>query len=143
MKHLSLFIFLCLVIGCQQSGLPVQPVSGTVTYRGVPLADAVIGFCPKDSSGYTAAGITEQDGTFTLNIAGAGANGAVAGEYDVVVTKEIAVDNAGRPIPESVELESRPKMKSVIPAKYGKAGSTPLTATVVKGKNRFSFELTD
>jgi hypothetical protein len=143
MRHLPLLFILCLAAGCQQSGLTVQPVTGKVMYHGEPVANAVIGFYPQESSGYVAAGTTDESGTFTLNIPGAQTSGALAGEYRVTAAKEIAVDGMGKPIPDGAELETRPKMKSVLPAKYGKSENTPLTAAVVKGKNNFLFELED
>jgi hypothetical protein len=152
-------LVLPLITGCNGQGHQVESVTGKVTYKGEPLSDAQISFHPKGSGGFVAVASTGTDGTFTLVTAGAIKPGAIIGEYNVLVTKVIAVDTNGRPLKEDTALEEqrpqkpqmesestsvnhpRPKMQSVIPEKYGQLDKPQLQATVVKGKNNFLFEL--
>lgn len=49
--------------GCGGSGL--VPVSGTMTYKGKPVTNAIINFTPSDD-GRPSSGKTDKDGKFTL-----------------------------------------------------------------------------
>jgi hypothetical protein len=140
------------VSGCGQDPLPVQPVSGLVTYKGEPLANAAVTFATQDENGRSAPGVTREDGTFELTTGGARKPGALAGEYIVYIVKEYPVDATGKRttaekiaaamerLPENIS--SQPRMVSEIPIHYSDSRS-PLRATVKKGKNDFNFDLKD
>ncbi|MDR1289812.1 MAG: hypothetical protein LBK06_01275 [Planctomycetaceae bacterium] len=149
---------LMLVNGCGKAGHEVYPATGKILYQGKPLGDAQVSFHPLDSSGFVASAITEPDGTFSLLTTGATKNGAIAGEYNVLVSKIIAVDNNGNPIKDtqenpqskapqmaesSTQSVQRPKMKSAIPEKYAQIEKPLLKATVEKKQNNYLFELDD
>jgi hypothetical protein len=106
---------------------------------------ATIVFMPKDSSKKQASGFTGKDGTFELTTFNSN-DGAMAGEYKVVVTRSATSDTGagGRsaedhPDPGKAMLErERQKQQGAkqdnapapIPGAYTKDSSTPLTATV-------------
>jgi len=158
---LSFFFVLIITVGCSSDSIPVQPVTGTITYKGEPLGCANIMFVPTDGSGRGASALTEPNGVFSLNTPAAKKEGAMVGEYSVFVEKSITVDSSGKeyvPKPstngnlqpwdpgynhssEGDSVVTHPK--SVIPAKYNDPQNPLLTATVQKGKNVCNFNLED
>jgi hypothetical protein len=94
-------------------------------YKGRPVALASIEFLPdgpQEGQGFTAGGLTKQDGTFTLQTHPHGA-GAVPGHYKVTLTTEV---------------------RGAIPPRYADSGKT--TAKVVipeQGAPDFLLTLTD
>ncbi|MDR0520459.1 MAG: hypothetical protein LBH00_01250 [Planctomycetaceae bacterium] len=153
----TLTIFATLTIcGCGSGGVPVNLVTGEVRYDGKPVGGAMVIFVPSaDTAGtHFASAVTESDGTFIVQTAGANANGAAAGEYIVTVTKTAAVDDAGNEIAAQAETpsqydptrpvteeSSRPLMKNFLPEQYTSRETSPLKAKVKKGKNHFKLEL--
>ncbi len=150
---LTLFSVLTLFAsGCGQSGPAVEYVQGVVTLDGTPLEGATVFFSPKGSGGIGAAGMTQSDGSFTLNVKGAqpGAGTAV-GDYSVTVTKvempefpNITEDDPRYGTPEHDRLNqeaSRAKPKVIVPEKYNNSETSPFTAQVVSGKNEFTFDV--
>ncbi|MDR1483819.1 MAG: carboxypeptidase-like regulatory domain-containing protein [Planctomycetaceae bacterium] len=150
--------FVVLFFGCAPSGHKVYSVTGKVLYNGEPLGNAQISFHPDDPLGFVASAITNPDGTFSLLTTGATKPGAIAGEYNVLVSKIIAVDDNGNPLKETQENPQsqapqmevsttpsiqRPKMKSIIPEKYAQIDKPLLRATVAKKQNNYLFELDD
>jgi len=139
-------------IGCGQSGPAVEYVKGVVTLDGTPLEGATVFFSPKGSDGIGAAGMTQPDGSFTLNAKGAkpGA-GTVVGDYSVTVTKvempdfpNITEDDPRYGTPEHDRLNqeaSRAKPKAIVPEKYNSSETSPFTATVGSGNNTFTFDV--
>jgi hypothetical protein len=70
---------------CNSRGL--YPVSGKVTYKGVPAAGAVVTFHRKNvdpMNEHTIMGLVQPDGSFTLDCGHLG-KGAPPGEYDVLI----------------------------------------------------------
>ncbi len=125
-----------LTAGCGPSGRPTAyAVTGTVTYRGLPLADADVSFLP--ASGPMAGGRTDAHGRFQLTTFAPG-DGAVAGEHSVlIVKKEKIVDPQTPSSPYEIT-------RNVLPARYGLVGQSNLAATVTSsGPNDFTFPLTD
>jgi hypothetical protein len=86
-------------------------ISGKVTFNGKPLTEGTITFTPVKKGKAVAAKINA-DGTYA-------AATIPPGEYQVTVTLT----------------------KPPVPAKYGKAETTPLKYTVAKGKNTADFDL--
>ncbi len=130
---LSYFI----LAGCSQ---PVSnpggvSVSGVVTFEGKPLAKGTITFVPETpGTGGTATGSISSSGYYSLGTAKAG-DGAIPARYKVTVVSldsEATMDEKGKPIP----------AKSAIPAKFGNAATSGLTATVEKsGSQTLNFDL--
>ncbi|MDR2345705.1 MAG: hypothetical protein LBE18_06530 [Planctomycetaceae bacterium] len=154
-------VFCVYFSGCSKGGHVVYPAAGKILYNGQPLGEAQISFYPKDPAGVMAAGLTNSDGTFSLVTAGAEKPGAVAGEYNVLVEKIIALDAEGNPIPPAEsqtpqvpqapqwgssnepQNNQRPTMKSILPAKYAQIDKPLLSATVSKKQNSYVFNLDD
>ncbi|MGL4941825.1 MAG: carboxypeptidase-like regulatory domain-containing protein [Thermoguttaceae bacterium] len=139
------------IAGCGADGVSVANVTGVVTYNGQPVADALVSFVPTQE-GRGASGMTVADGSFVLLTQGATQNGAMLGEYEVRVSKLIAVDASGKPLPPAepkpyrpdAPPEKQPIVKSMLPKKYdGSEGKSPILQSVVKGKNHFVIDLKD
>lgn len=139
-------------VGCGQSGPAVEYVQGVVTLDGAPLDGATVFFSPKGSAGKGAAGKTQSDGSFTLNMQGAkpGAGTAV-GDYSVTVSKiempefpDISEDDPRYGTPEQDRLEqeaANAKPKVIVPEKYNNSETSPFTAKVESGSNTFTFDV--
>ncbi len=153
MKHcLKFFPLLCLCLvltaGCNTGKLKTESVTGIVTYDGQPLADALVSFSPKQAGmGQPSYGRTNDKGEYILQTSHGNPNaGTTPGEYYVTVTKSVASSGpatlelpmGSAPIAPSGPVE---QPKSAIPEVYGKADTSPLSATVVKGKNKIDFTL--
>jgi len=121
-------------IGCSRSGLPdTARVTGLVTYKGQPVAEAQVSFIP--AQGRPASAGTGADGRFELTTFRL-KDGAVLGEHTVTIEKTVPV--AGQ------ENDPYAKRRSVIPEKYGSLKKSRLKATITaKGPNEFTFDLTD
>lgn len=151
-----LAVALAAVVGCGRSGPAVAYVRGIVLLDGKPVAEATVGFSPIDR-GRPAVGCTDDAGRFTLTSTGGGraTAGAAVGEYVVVISKQVVEPVSGPAASFSEETDhppeswagieqsppKPPKVTYVIPAVYGDAAMSGLTAEVVRGKNEFRFEL--
>jgi hypothetical protein len=135
-----------LFAGC--GGVPsakpkVYPVSGKVTQKGKPLTAGDVMFTPSGGPdgafGHIATGQIESDGSYTLTTFNTG-DGAVRGRHKVTV---VARDNADlRKMNELKGGAIAYKLpKSLVPAKYTKVDTTPLTYTVEDGQNTIDIEL--
>lgn len=120
------------ISGCGRGGQPrTYPAEGTVTFRGVPVAEAHVRFIPQD--GPTAEGVTDASGAFELRTFQAG-DGAVAGQHTVTVSKTEVVDRDPN--------AAYPATRSVLPQRYGRVAASPLKAEVTAGgENRFEFQV--
>lgn len=148
---LGLF-FTVAIIGCG-SGVSVQPVTGKVTLDGAPIKGATVTFSPVEGGGgKAAAGIADADGLFKLSDMGSGTEGAVAGEYQVGVlwfkpspdSSNATGESGGGESVQKDDAKSRAGVSgpdSLLPTAYQDPKTSGLTATVVKGKNEFTFEL--
>jgi hypothetical protein len=118
------------VLGCTQSD--TVPVTGVVTFNGQPADQAEVMFNPK--TGRIATGVTDGNGRFTLSTAKPN-DGALPGEYIVTLGEYYPADKPPKMPPPGQPLPSR------FPAKYGDPATSPLTATVERGKkNDFQFD---
>jgi major membrane immunogen (membrane-anchored lipoprotein) len=130
------------------------PVSGTVTYNGNPLEKGEINFVTEDlTKNYGATGLIT-NGSYTLSTGG-NDDGAQAGKYKVTIKakedylakaqadfqKESGKDNPKLPPHYTAKAEAA--AKSLIPAGYGDARTTTLTAEVKKQSNSIDFKLSD
>jgi len=105
---------------------------------GKPIVGATVKFVPTASGGGVAAGYTDKDGHFFLTTFSSG-DGAMPGEYNVVITKIAASSATAAPPPgddptKAMEsfykkgkgASSAPTVTDPIPAAYGEVKSTPL-----------------
>jgi hypothetical protein len=116
----------CLVAlsGCRGDG-PV-PVTGTVTYKGTPLAQGTITFTPEEGRvafGKIKDGKIVEVTTHTLD------DGAAKGRNRVSI----------RSISNPDDMYA--KQVSLIPEKYGDPNTSGLTAELASGTNELSFDL--
>ena len=135
--------------GCGGSTMPkIYPATGTVTWKGEPLADATVSFVP--SVGAPSDGKTDAQGKFTIMTNGK--PGARAGACKVTVSK---FAGAAPSMPAAPKPEDMMKMyekkkkgeveKGEIPAKFGRPDTSGLSAEVTTegAKNVFNFDLKD
>lgn len=101
LKWLGLGV-LAVLVGCGESGPPVAPVEGVVTYGGKPVAYANVMFFPQSvPGGMTGFAQTDAAGKFSSVLTGGTRAGAVIGAHFVTVTEgwppdqEIPVDASG------------------------------------------------
>jgi hypothetical protein len=118
-----------LLSGCGNSA-GLYPVSGKVTYQGEPAVGATVTFVRKGAADpfkeVAPQGVVGEDGTFSLR--GPGGDGAVPGEYAVLVEwKEGAGKTKGR----TPALNAPDRFKK----KYLDPGHPLLTATVEAKSN--------
>ena len=128
--------------GCQKgTGVQTEYVEGTVRLNGTPIATAQITFIPKDEQvGMRASGFTDQKGVYKLTSSkGDAGKGTFAGEYIVTVHKVDWIME--RRMVDGEEQDVPVKEISLVPAIYMLQNTTPLTATVIAGKNTRDFDL--
>ena len=161
MHLLTRYLILCsacfCIWGCGEEE-PVRektvPVSGTVKYKGNPVAGADVTLVPETPLGQAATkkgafARTDESGAFTLMTFQAG-DGAVPGKYKVTVKKyeqaasaEVSDEDPNYVPPE--EMPNKPSApKSLVPEKYGDPNKTPLNVEIKDGENPpLELDLTD
>lgn len=156
MRCLACFIALLILTGCGPGGgsVPTYPVSGKVTLNGAPVAGATVTFSPEQSGIPTAMGISDGQGLYKLTTYTSG-DGAGEGSFKVLVYK-MSEEDAGPSLPthdptgrgpSAAPTHSGPrgaggkKAASLLPEKYMKASTTPLTKSVQAGPNTIDLEL--
>jgi hypothetical protein len=119
------------------------PVEGRIIYQGQPLGGALVSFLPVDNPGrHGAFGKTQPDGCLYLTTFAMG-DGALPGEYKVVVRQIVpspaleferlgpaALLNPAYPETQSGFPLTWRASKSVLPAVYGSVTQSPLRCTV-------------
>jgi hypothetical protein len=140
--------------GCSSDDgrLPVVPVTGSVTYKGQPVADAQVIFLNRENNRPAATANTGVDGSFRLSTYEEG-DGATPGNYWVTVSKlkGAAPSDPNAPFDPVADMKAAersgaptPAAQNLLPEKYSKAGQHSLGFTVdAKGSNHFPIELTD
>lgn len=144
MSSRTLFIAGCVLVlftGCSSPGVrPGSKVTGTVKYKGTPVAGAKVIFTDgKDGAspnGPTAT--TDEDGMYAVV-------GVPPGSYKVVVYKLEAKKGARLP-PEGEgmdleQLEASGLGTHALPKKYSSPSSTTLVAQVPAGSHEENFDL--
>ena len=116
--------------GCSGGKEPWEatyPVSGVVTYKGSPVANADISFFPEDASfpdTVRPKAKSGTDGTFVISTY-AGGDGAPAGNYKVTIVRhEVTVSKD--------TIVAKP---NDLPGKYSKRDTTDLEVQVVASQN--------
>jgi hypothetical protein len=128
-----------LLLACASCGNRerIYPVSGKVTYRGVPASGAAVFFQRRGSDadkGPTIVGIVQEDGSFEL-VCGSLGKGAPPGDYDVLIEWKRSPGRGKR----------RPQMgPDILRGRYADPKRPLLRATVKAQSNSLPpFELTD
>lgn len=145
---LTLGMLLAVSVGCGGPSGPKQPplhpTGGIVTFDGKPLVGASVGFVPVGSTaGQSSFGKTDQNGAFVLQTSTATGStpGTAAGQYKVVVSRQVTAD--GKPVPDPTNNAAAIDGNESLPARYSDFLNTTLTATVPDGGVKdLKFELT-
>ena len=153
--RLSIALFATLIlIGCGGTqGLPTCYVEGIVTLDGSPLDGALVTFYPETpgESTRSATGYSNELGKYALTSdGGEPQKGALEGNYMVTVLKYKVEATAPQsssssgPGPSSASEtsdSSSAKRTMITPQVYTSTATSPLKATVQKGKNDIPFAL--
>ncbi len=132
----ALFLVVAFV-GCGDSGPTIVPVTGTLTYKGHPVANTYIFFMLADGSGRPSQGPTDADGRFKLSYTNE-KDGVVVGKHKVWI---------GRPRPTTRAEQEAAMMGKKLPLardmaalleKYGQGNSK---VEVVVDKNTRDLKL--
>lgn len=113
--------------GPRESGVPVHPVSGKVTFDGQPPVGALVSLSPQGHvlpPGIVPSAKVQADGTFQVGTY-AENDGAPAGDYAVTLQwfKVVTTDGGTGRGP------------NVLPKSYGSVADTPVKVTVKEGAN--------
>jgi hypothetical protein len=150
MKHNNFlfvpFILFVLLFGCRDSktsDLNTQYVEGIVTLDGTPVIGAHVQFIPKSEGvGQEAGGVSGKNGLYKLSsLSGDPGKGALEGEYLVTVAKNEAIKLPKPRINPNTGDEETHETKSVLPEIYRNKTKTPISVTVVRGKNKIDIKL--
>jgi hypothetical protein len=130
-----------LTLGCRggNAELGTVRVSGTVRFKGQPVADAIVNFLSPTPGLRGAVGKTDASGRFELTTLTPG-DGAMPGSYGVVISKQEGLPTDSKPtgLPDT----KPPQGKDLLPSKYKTTSTSGLTADVkARGTNRFDFDL--
>ncbi len=127
--------FLLAGLGCGGSAFDLAPVSGRVTWKGQPLANAHVSFAPTGSRlpGPGSYGRTDSEGKFSLRIETADREGAVVGQHVVRISTlgdaQSEQSDAGVKLP-----------KDRIPPKYNTESTLTFTVNA-GGTDQANFDL--
>lgn len=148
MRSTCSFLFLCTLVvcvGCGSSAIKTEPVTGIVTLDGKPVEAAFVTFIPKEQGeGATVSfGTSDATGRYSLQVMrGDPDAGTTPGEYRVTVEKIESVPTGRKFFNESAgQMEEETKPVDRLPLLYKNRDKTPLSATVVPGKNEINLEL--
>ncbi len=119
---------LLLAVGCgPESGLPLAPVEGVVTFEGKLLDHGRVVFSPQSGTpGPAAVGVIQPDGSYVMRTTDR--EGAAIGQHGVTVHCRRTLSS------EEVRNRSLLIPESLIPAKYSKKDQSPLAFEVVEGE---------
>ncbi|WDI41051.1 hypothetical protein [Bremerella sp. P1] len=118
-----MFCFLASSLGCSDSGISRQAISGTVVLDGQPLKEGSILLTPITPKGMTA-GCKIEDGRYELN----GDTGPTPGEYRVEIS---AWKSSDKPQLDEATGQMVADVVSIIPARYN--SKSELTAKIESG----------
>jgi hypothetical protein len=137
--------------GCSGGGAKGDPngreVTGKVVYQGNPVEGAAVTFRGASVSAF---GQTDAEGKYKLRVSSG--EQVPLGTYQVSIVKKESLpvstassdqENYVPPDPNAPPVPA-PAPKDLLPARYGDAAKSGLTATVTAdGKNEFDFPLSD
>lgn len=130
------------VAGCSDGKIRTEPIAGTLTLDGKPLADAQIRFTPKSpGQGLAAFGRSDANGRYRIQtLAGRPNAGTTPGEYLVTISKMELVPNGKMVYSMGEMIEARDSVQ-LLPELYSQTSKTPFSAVVAPGKNAFDFNV--
>jgi hypothetical protein len=135
------------ISGCGQgaNNPTVYPVTGTVIYKGQPVADAIVAFQGEEGT-KLATGRTDAEGRFELTTYEPG-DGAVPGKHHASVTKITApppVSGGGSTMEDALAAGNKTQQavaKNELPEQYADPMRAQLEFTVTSGTNDFKIDL--
>ena len=140
-------VLILATIGCGGTKLPnAVSVSGTVAYQGKPVAGAQIVLINADEKGKPASGVTDAQGSFSVQtyVDATQVKGAMPGSYKVTVTKTEQSTLSSEEMMKAAAGGKPASPKNLLPATYASPATTNLTAEVKQGKTvSLKLELTD
>lgn len=156
-RVLAVTLLAACLAGCGggSNGPQLHPVTGTVTFQGAPVGSARITFIPEKSGGIATA-MSDSSGKFIMKTGGEA--GVAAGSCKVTVALSDAGAKGGDGLAIDMKPEDMQKLAmegkltnalqnaakgSLLPAKYNKIDSTPLTVEVKAGNNDIPLALTE
>ena len=142
LRLLACVLTVCLAAGCGSSAPATVAVSGLLKFEdGKPVSGASLRFV-NTAGGREAVGNTGKDGAFNLSTFNTG-DGAVVGEYTIVVTKIAssfdggAVDNTAKKPEDMINMLKKggidgapKKVEDPVPAVYSDVKTSPLKAKI-------------
>ncbi|MCL2347550.1 MAG: hypothetical protein FWC50_04735 [Planctomycetaceae bacterium] len=136
------FLTLFFTAGCGDKFKTYQ-VTGKVTYKGEPVAGAIVSFSPKvQGQGDGAFGRTDSYGVYKLQTRqGKPEGGTTPGEYIVMVSKTETVPTGRTSVGPGGAMIQEQKPVQVLPAEYGDPAKSPLSFTVEKKRNTFDIPI--
>jgi hypothetical protein len=135
-----------MAIGCGGGGVSgTVPVSGKVSYKGQPVAGAIVTFTGGGEGSRPAVAVSEADGTYKLKTLES--DGALPGKYKVTVIKtETTAESAPVSMEDAAKQSGKAAAaaKELLPPKYANGAETPLQFEVKSGvANTFDLPLED
>jgi hypothetical protein len=132
LRTAGVMLLLMFVAGCSDEPA-VYPVSGTVTFNGKPVEGATVFFTPVAEEGVAAAGKTDAQGKYELQMGEE--KGAQEGQYKVAVELIKIVGQQTNP-----DNDDNLRSVHLLPQKYSDSSSSDLEAEV-PGKEAYDFDL--
>jgi hypothetical protein len=140
----TLRILALLIVGCGDGSEidEIYPVRGQISFDGEPLVEesTTVLFVPDadrgNESSFDAVGTVDRDGAYTVRTKGM--NGACPGWYKVVVTA--LADTPQHPTGPA-DSKRHAVARSLLPARYGQAQTTPLAVEVVDEPDDGAYDL--
>lgn len=120
---------LVLLAGCRDAPPATYPVTGRLTIRGQPAAEADLRFfeIPGGAPGMARPyATTDQDGRFTVSTYGMH-DGAPAGEYQVSISWKGFL--------RGISSDQRDAMPEVLPPRFGDAATSGIRVQIASGDN--------
>ncbi len=137
-RYWILLLISIIHLGCSGDDRGLAPVSGTIFFKGKPLADAAINFTPEDTTGRVAAGSTDKDGKYKLTSFQIN-DGAKIGKYTITIRAEEGGDSKLKP----ADALDFVRGKIITPLKYSRPETSGLTAEVARKNNVIDFQLSE
>jgi len=147
-QYAPIAVLACVAIaGCGPNRPSVAPVKGKVTYAGRPVAQGTVMFYPE--SGRAATGRIGPDGTYSLTTFDTANDGALIGKHRVTIDAVEITAGQGQPKSFKEEIQMAHKgvavnaaaPKRLVPEKYARRETSPLTAEVKSGENVLNFDI--
>lgn len=135
-----------LCAGCGDSSA-LLPATGTVTYQGKPVENAVVSFLPEQ--GVMGTGTTDASGKYEIHTGGK--PGATPGKNQVSISKFSSQATTTMKAEDMQKMAQKmtqpgggaPISKNELPVKYSSPKESGFSADVQSGKSVFDFTLTD